>query len=1188
MKFKTINYLPNFGTDPMKTTPPQKVTGLLLLLLLVSAPLLAQRDTTFYPDGKTIRTLTITKDKKKDVQEFAENGKRTREVTYVDGKQDGVSRNWNSMGTLIQEAHYTNGLRDGKYTTWFADGKKQEEAFYVILDPDKKPRSVLNGKHTKYLPNGKTAKITTYKKGEKSGTEEEWYPGGTKKSQVTYAADKRFGSYTYWFENGKMGATGAYDTIHKASGSDRKRIDEVKTGHWKTWNKEGILLSEGTYKKGEEEGKHVSWYEDGTQKSEMTFRNGKAYGPQRTWFKNGQLQYVREQYYEYDSLHKKMVYRYEGRYEEYKEDGSPVKKGNYVKGKEHGHWTQYSRNVMYEEADYHHGMLINTYKVYHTNGKVMKEAHYDLFRTGNRDTTLLNGPYTEYHDNGAVRVRYTYKEGKLINEANKEFSKSGFVTREFRDEGPLMRKIEYTDLGVIKLQSIALKQDGISAEKLKYQGEKFYDENGKLRRKINYTDGKPQGYFVEWNESGKLLSEAYLFNPREDNPHPGNINNSWTALYYDNGQPWKEQYIRSAWATGYEIEWYITGQLKRVVQHYHFDAQWLQNGELFSLTFYNPEKPNQPKDTVISTAWADELYKQYSHPKNKMLRLENAPDGLQQSFYNDKQVRFETYIVNGKPDSVFRGYYPDGSLFMEWQLKDGLPHGRYIIMNGNNMVYESGSYCNGKACGEWVINQMNGKPYHEYGIDETGKRSYAKEYYPENGQLRSLYTYRNGKKYGVQKEWAPNGTLTGQYEMRNDTTTESFNWNDKGQPSRHTTYNSKGVKEGLEETWWHTTGKKASEVIYVNNKKEGPGKTWWPNGRLRGEGVYKNDLAEDYWMVYDSTGAPGKKMLYVKGEEQVPPSGNPCECTEPKRDIRFAPLLYQLVDSTHFPGWQFGYHEKIPVRVMTSLFYMDYQNSHNRNAMFNSMTLISYRDIEVGFPDKNGIRLVLTPCKSKVAQLHVNANTEKRNPDAMHLEFTPYRLALKFDERLLKPTDSKLKNSQASFTVKFMEYEQQGITLHQPKAVCFNESFIGKTGMRLTLDNFIPLLTAKENTTTTLLDSTWSTGSVFYTTHLQPHFRKNFNGMVNGNGMLSVPYANNATLLLPARGVTSNDQFVALELTITGVKTDDDNLRFKNNGKTISTSLTELKAHFTAKGFRVAETTATDEKTIRIQLLYTK
>lgn len=1170
----------------MKTTPLQRAG--LLLLLLVSVSGFAQRDTVFFPDSKTIYQIHITKGHKKVTKVFDQQGHLVGENNYTDNKMDGTQRRWSGNGKLIEEMHYSDGLRDGRYSTWYSNGKKKEEFHYAIVQLSNRKASVEHGKQTTWNANGNTAKIIYYRNGEKWGTEEVWSDNGNKRRIVTYVADKKTGPYTFWHDNGQLSEAGAFDTIHKKYG-DRNVIEEVKTGLCKSWNKAGVLTAEGNYIKGKQDGKHITRYEDGTLKSELTYRKGEVYGPQRFWFGNGQLQYLREQYMDYDSIRRSPYYRMEGVYEEYREDGSIVKKGNYIKGKQHGHWVYYSKNTLYEEADYHYGMLLNTHKIYHPNGKLLREEHYDLYRINNRDTTMLNGPYIDYFDNGAVSMRKNYVDGKLVNDNAKTYSKSGFLTMEYIDEGANVRKIDYSENGVIKLESVAVKEPTVSIERLKFLPEKFYDDNGKLRKKINYVNGKAQGFMTEWNENGQLLSETYLFNPTGESPWPGNTPHSWNALYYSNGQIWKEQYIRNSWGTGYEIEWYITGQLKRVQQQGIYDAQWLQNGELLSVVFFEQNNTNLRKDTVVPPEFAAKLYRQFNHPKTKTLRFEKAQDGLMQSFYDDKQVRFETYVVNGKPDSVFRGYFPDGSLFVEWHLQNGTPHGKYVLMTNNKTVYESGTYCNGSPCGDWVINQVNGKPYQQYGIDESGKRTYLKEYYTENGQPRSLQLYRNGKLYGVQKNWAPNGVLTGQYEMHGDTAVgEHINWNDKGEMQRRVTYNSRGIKEGPEETWWYKTGKKASEVIYVNNKKEGPGKTWWPNGRLRGEGNYINDVPEGYWMVYDSTGAPGRKVMYVKGEEQLAPDNNPCACVEKKRDIRFCPLITDLIDTTHFPKWQFAFHEKITNRVLGSIFYMDFQNSYSGNSKFNGMTLIAYQPLEVRLPDKNGIMLVLTPCKNKGAQLPVAANTERNNPDATHIEFSPYRLAFRFDNRLLKPVDSNIKNSEASFNVKFMEYEQRGITLHQPTAVCFNAAYIGSTKMQLTLNNFVPVLTAKENTTSPLLDSTWDAQPAFFSEHLQKYFKTMFNGIINGNGMLTVPFVNNTTLQLPARGVTSNDQFIALELLITDVKMKDNSAQFKNNGKTISTSVDELKKHFAAAGFSVNAAAAPDNKTIRIQLFYRK
>ena len=59
-----------------------------------------------------------------------ENGQKRLEVTYKDGKLEGLSLWWHENGQKKSEATYKDGKLEGLVTEWYENGQKETEATY--------------------------------------------------------------------------------------------------------------------------------------------------------------------------------------------------------------------------------------------------------------------------------------------------------------------------------------------------------------------------------------------------------------------------------------------------------------------------------------------------------------------------------------------------------------------------------------------------------------------------------------------------------------------------------------------------------------------------------------------------------------------------------------------------------------------------------------------------------------------------------------------------------------------------------------------------------------------------------------------------------------------------------------------------------------------------------------------------
>jgi hypothetical protein len=101
------------------------------------------------------------------------NGMKKLEVTYKNGKKQGMETLWDPHGTKIRETWYNNGKKNGNESYWDSRGNlKKTIAFRNDLQ---------NGMEVTFSANGKKLKEEFYKAGLKEGVEkvtmrmEDWF-----------------------------------------------------------------------------------------------------------------------------------------------------------------------------------------------------------------------------------------------------------------------------------------------------------------------------------------------------------------------------------------------------------------------------------------------------------------------------------------------------------------------------------------------------------------------------------------------------------------------------------------------------------------------------------------------------------------------------------------------------------------------------------------------------------------------------------------------------------------------------------------------------------------------------------------------------------------------------------------------------------------------------------------------------
>jgi len=171
-------------------------------------------------------------------------------------------------------------------------------------------------------------------------------------------------------------------------------------------------------------------------------------------------------------------------------------------------------------------------------------------------------------------------------------------------------------------------------------------------------------------------------------------------------------------------------------------------------------------------------------------------------------------------------YWDSGKLQSEVHYMDGEMHGRAVWYYENGNVQQELNYNHGNINGE------------------------MKRYY-SNGTLESVSYYKNGLLNGEALTYSREGVLVGEENYTNDTLNGAVNkYYADGKPQMTGSYKN-GKYQGAW-IYYDVYG----NVVGSANYNEGSGvlKGWWPNGNIKREVHYKDNLKNGAERSFDSEG----------------------------------------------------------------------------------------------------------------------------------------------------------------------------------------------------------------------------------------------------------------------------------------------------------------------------------------------
>ena len=236
----------------------------------------------YYPNGKVKREASFRDGKKEGVwREFDENGNVINSQTYkkdvlvgqgivdTDGKCRGLFKEFYPDNSLRAEGLFVDGQRSGEWRFYYQDGKVQEVGNYTDGQPD--------GPWTWYYDNGQKQIEEQFFKGQVNGPYVEYDTKGNTIVTGTYFDGMKNGKWTE--QIGDMRTQGEYR-------------NDKQVGEWVSYYDNGKMAFKGTFNAGYPDGEHFYYYQNGKIREIQSYAAGVKHGDWKKYLDTGELYFT--------------------------------------------------------------------------------------------------------------------------------------------------------------------------------------------------------------------------------------------------------------------------------------------------------------------------------------------------------------------------------------------------------------------------------------------------------------------------------------------------------------------------------------------------------------------------------------------------------------------------------------------------------------------------------------------------------------------------------------------------------------------------------------------------------------------------------------------------------------------------------------------------------------------------------
>jgi antitoxin component YwqK of YwqJK toxin-antitoxin module len=364
-------------------------------------------------------------------------------IPYINGKKDGLSREYDREGKVITLLEYDNdflisrekinftdaaGLKQGEWLDFYPDGKIKTERNY--LD------DLLHGYYKEYDEKGKLLVTLLYDNGKVTGTdidnsaeievENRYNDEGRLIYSGPFKEGVPVGIHREFNEDGTVKNARIYNDNGVLMSEGIVDEEGNRNGPWKDYATDGTVIAEGAYADNRRTGTWKFYNTNGRLEQAGSYNNGRIDGTWHWYYPGGEL--LREEEY-YQG-------KRDGKYTEYTRTGDIIARGEYADGERNGEWKFISGDNT-EEGRYLLGLRDGQWKAYYADGKMRFKGEY---RQGNPD-----GRHVIYYDNGRLKEDRYYKNGLRTR-----------TWRKYNEEGEVILTITYRDDVETNINGVAI------------------------------------------------------------------------------------------------------------------------------------------------------------------------------------------------------------------------------------------------------------------------------------------------------------------------------------------------------------------------------------------------------------------------------------------------------------------------------------------------------------------------------------------------------------------------------------------------------------------------------------------------------------------------------------------------------------------------------------------------------------
>jgi len=396
----------------------------------------------------------------------------------------------------------------------------------------------------------------------------------------------------------------------------------------------------------------------------------------------------------------------------YYSSGKKQSEGFLVDGKPDKYWKNYYENgLIKSEGNRKNFVLDSVWKFYSDSGKLSLEINYLEGKKNGIRRTYLKDEIIEENFVNDVKEGITlrlFPDGKIKMKSNFIKGREEGTTKEFSHDGTLITLIEYRKGYVINKENINRQRDG-----LKHGLWKDFYENGLLKWEGNYSYGKRDGYFKEYDLAGNLTKIEKYRNDELIYDAPELATYEVKTDYYKNGKVRIIQSYKNNIPEGIRKEYTPEGIINKA---YIYKSGIIVGEGLV-------DEQGQRQGTWIEYYESGEKAGEGSYVNNQRQgewKFYFKEGGLEQT---------GKYDLKGRPEGKWRWFYESGNIKKEDNFKNGLLNGSYVEKSDSGKVIIQGEYIDGEEEGEWFYEVGDNK---ELGAYAAGKREGLWKHYTDD------------------------------------------------------------------------------------------------------------------------------------------------------------------------------------------------------------------------------------------------------------------------------------------------------------------------------------------------------------------------------------------------------------------------------------------------------------------------